>query len=248
MENEQNENFEAQGVELLDKLQTGYNELEIEEPTFEGLDSMESENQIDFEEEESFLEGEQAHEFLEREQHVPGDPNINELPTTTLADVIDPKTGVVLMDNLMSVTGSTVYNFFAKGHKSSPQDWNLSNSQLDALYPVTRDLMQSIEVKSENPYYAFIGVLGAIYISKAGEVRSHYKSQTKLRKEADVNKFNNQKKAGSKLSGSAGSGSGSGYVRKWKDKKAGVPNMEHKHWQTELGMMELENMKGGNDV
>lgn len=151
------------------------------------------------------------------------------------------------MDNLLSVTGSTVYNFFAKDHKSSPQDWSLSNSQLDALYPVTRDLMQSIEVKSENPYFAFLGVLGAIYISKAGEVRSHYKSKTKLRKEADVNKFNNQKKQGSKISGSSGASS-SGYVKKWINKKEGVPNMEHKHWNTEIGKMELEDMRGGNNV
>ena len=150
------------------------------------------------------------------------EPIQNENQKTTLDQVIDPKTGVVLIDQLMATVGTTTYNMFAKDHKCTPQDWALTSNQMNGLLPVTRNLFESIEVGSDNPWIGFFGVLGGMYIAKAGEVKASYKNGTERAKPADAGKFQGNHKRQS---------TGKATVRKWVGRVTDrVPNLEHPFW------------------
>jgi len=142
---------------------------------------------------------------------------------TTLHDLIATKSAVSTFDTVMSTLGSMTYNMFAKDHKCSPSDWALNQAQADGMMPVMELLLKHIEVKSESPYLAFAGVCVAIYGSKAGQIRSHYKQGTDLGKEANYSRMKGSSKS---------SGAGANYVRKWIGSKTdGIPNPEHSYWK-----------------
>lgn len=167
-----------------------------------------------------------------------GEKKVEKKPETSLADVVPPETGVILIDNAMSTISSTIYNVFAKGHKSSPQDWALSQAQMNGLYPVTKQLMEHIKVRVDNPYYAFLGVLAGMYMVKASEVKAHYKSGTKLRKEADTEKMVNR----SERKKSTG---GRKYIKKYLNDAEGhrYPNPENEFWKENPSEFELAQKK-----
>ena len=236
---------EEQSKEAYDRINQVYNDVEdvinLENEQFDENDSYISSDSLSDESSDIFggrnIEGDRTEDREDKSERDLG-KTPNEKEKTVLSDVIDAKTGTILVDQLMSNVSSTCYNIFAKDHKCSPKDWALSQAQLDGLYPVTKALMDSIEVSTSNPYYAFFGVLIGMYTAKFGEVRAHYKSGTDLRKEADVNKFMNQNKKTS----SSNSGTGKSYVRKYIGKGTErQPNPDHPDYEQILADFQLKN-------